>query len=185
MIVHLGGIVVANQQREFRNQLDALTKHIRKADIIRLVVIGIKHQHAARECVHNILAGLFHNHVTQEIGGNAAVTSEQFSELGKRVSIGQLSEKQQVGRLLKAEAISGNEAGDQVFDIDAAVEQFAGTGNERAVRQLLFRGDFGNLGQAGQNTVAVEVAQSALDAVGIVQRGVDPTVFTHFFRQRK
>ena len=61
---------------------------------------------------------------------------------------------------------------DQVIDIVAAVPEFALTGRLFAIDHL--EGiNARNIGNAGQDTFAVLVAQTPLDAVFVKQRGVD------------
>ena len=100
-------------------------------------------------------------------------TSSNSSSCGL---VGQLAEEQQVGGLLEAGLALGDEAVDEVVDLDAAVEQLAGRGHELVA---LGRGahDVADAGESGEHALAGLVAQAALDVVLDVEARVDRAAF--------
>ncbi len=79
-IVHVGLIAVNGKLREQRNHFDALAQHIFKRGVVRLFVIGVKRQHAARQGVHHVEARRLHDDVAHEIRRQGAVAEQQVFE---------------------------------------------------------------------------------------------------------
>lgn len=121
MIVAVCLIAVDGQQREQADELQTLPQHIGNAGIVCPVVVGIQRQHAPRQRIHHVLAGRLHDDVTHKAGGKGAVVGQQVRKGQKLCPGGKLPEQEQVGNLLKTEALLGDEAVDQLVDVDAAV----------------------------------------------------------------
>ena len=105
-------------------------------------------------------------------------TSDFFAELTtdqQELIINAFTDKQLI-ELLE------NSFADDIVDVVAAVIQLAVARNQLAVNQLVLL-DGRNIGQSGQNALAVKVAQTSFDVVFAVQIDVDLRVFLHLFRQ--
>ena len=164
-------VAVHRQHRENADELDALLQLGLQAAVADGIVVGGQRQHAAGQAVHQVLAGGFHDNVADEVGGQVAAFGQHTGEIGQLGGGGQIAHQQQVSGLLKAIALAA-QAADEIIDIVAAVPQLAFAGDLFAVA-LLKGVDAGNVGDAGQNALAVLVAQAALDAQLIKQRRVD------------
>ena len=86
-----------------------------------------------------------------------------------------LAKEQQVGGFFKAEPLFPDKAAHDLLHVDAPVVELALTGNGFAVHHLL-GDDVGDLGQAGEDTVAVQVAQAPFDLIAGVELGIDAAV---------
>ena len=94
-----------------------------------------------------------------------------------------MTDQQKVDDLLKAETVLGDKAADEVFDVDAAVAQFA-VAVFLAAHFLLGAVHRGDLGKTREHALAVRVAQTALDIVLAVQRRINTAVRAAERRQR-
>ena len=175
VVVAVRLIAVDREQRENRDELDALAQHVRHRDVVRRVIVGIHRQHAARERVHHVAAGRLHDDVAHEVCRQRPVKGklafEQLELFGRR----QLAEKQQIGRHLKSEAVVGGHAAHEILDVIAAVKKLTLARDACSVHDFM-RTNFRNVGQTCQHAVAVEIAQTALYVVLAVECGVDHTV---------
>ena len=96
---------------------------------------------------------------------------------------GQGAEEKQVGGLLKAEPPLLQRPRHQLLYIDAAVVELAVAGDLLPIHHF-FGDDVGDLGQARQNALAVEVAEAALDVVSHIVPRVNAAVLQGLGRQR-
>ena len=116
--------------------------------------------------------------------GNAFVRAEKPAEGIKLGAIRQSAEKQKIYSLFKAETIVRHKAVDKLADIYSAIIQLACARNERSVRLLLLCYYLGDLGKSGKNSVSADIAQSALNRVFIVERGVNLACLPCLFCKR-
>ena len=66
-IVVVGLISVNRQKRKYADQIQALAKYIRKRNIIRIIIIGVKGQHTSGKSIHNIPSRRFHYYITDKV----------------------------------------------------------------------------------------------------------------------
>ena len=105
------------------------------------------------------MAGGFHHHIPHEIAGQCAQIGQNRAEILQFLFTGQRAEQQKISGLFKSAAVIPHGAGYQIAHVNSAVQQLALAGNTLTV--LLFeRFDRGDVGQSGQHTFAVYVAQS-------------------------
>lgn len=116
---------VDRQYREQGNQLQALAQHVRNGGILRILVIGIKRQHASCHRVHDILTRRFHNNIAHKACRQRAVIVEQGSKFLELLLLRQLAEQEQVCNLFKAEAVVLDKTGDNLFHVVAPVKKLA------------------------------------------------------------
>ena len=178
LIVVVGVVAVDRQHREHADQLDALFQLGLQVGLADVVVIAGQRQHAARQRVHQVVAGRFHDNVAHKVGGQVAALHQAVLEGLKLVFIGQVAQQKQVGRFLKGVAFAA-QAADQVVHIVAAVPQLAVAGDFLAV-PVLERINAGNIRDARQHALAVLVAQAPFDVVLGEQRRFH-TVVVHAF----
>ena len=86
-----------------------------------------------------------------------------------------MSEQQQICDLLKSETVVRDESGRQLAYVVPAVIQFTRAGHLLPVDVLLGR-DLGYFRQTRQYAVAVQVAQTAVDLMLHIQRGINAVV---------
>ena len=154
MVIIVGVIAVNGQKREGCDQLQALTQHVINADIVCIVVVRIKCQHAARQRIHHIRARRFQNHITHKAWGQRAVAGEQLGEFIQLLLRRQVAEQQEVNGLFKAKALFFQKSGNNILNIHAAVKQLSFAGNGLPVH--LHGGlNFRNFRKPCQNAFAV------------------------------
>ena len=181
-VMVIGVVAVDRQQREHRNQLYALSEHIVDRGIVGVFVVAEQRQHTARDRVHHIVARRLEDHVAHKVLRQGPVAHQKLLEGLQLRHVGQLAEQQQIHDLFKAKAVIAVDTADDIVDVVAAVIQLAVARNQLAVNQLVLL-DGRNIGQSGQNALAVKVAQTSFDVVFAVQIDVDLRVFLHLFRQ--
>ena len=80
-VVVVGVIAVHRQQRKYRNQLNTLAQHVADGNIVSVLVIAEKRQHAARDGVHHILAGRFEDNVAHKVLRQRSVAHQQLFKI--------------------------------------------------------------------------------------------------------
>ena len=172
------------------DQVDALPQDVGQAQVLGVFIVAVHGQHASRHLVHQVGRRRVQDHIVGKAAGQFAVVLQQFAELGILVPCGQRAEQQQPDHFLKHKAVAGVGLGGQGIQIDAAVDQAAGDGHDGAVFLFVIANNVGHVGDTGQHTGAVQVAQATLDAHLVrqmrVQRGIMLYIFMaeqfQFFR---
>ena len=167
------------------NQVDALGQDVGQAQIIGVLVIAVHRKHAARHLIHNVGGGRVHDHVVRKALGQFAVLINQLAEPGILFLGGQCAKQQQPHHFLKHEAVVLVGFGGQSVNINAAVNQAARNGADGAFGQLFVTNNAGNIGNARQNTGAVRVAQTALNAKAVRNVGVKMLVVRNILIAQK
>jgi hypothetical protein len=178
-IVALYGKRVGHNGGHPGDELEGMEQLVLQGGVFRVVVVGIKGQDAPGQLVHNVLAGGLEDHVLGEVVGQGAVLGQNAAKSPQFLPLGQLPEQQQIGRLLKAEAVIGAEAGDDITDFDAPVKELALHGDLLAVLHIVAP-DVADLGHSRHHAGAVGVAQTPLDIPFLVIAGVDQVIFREF-----
>ena len=163
-IMPLGGKGVRRDERKTRNETDGLPQDVFQRGIIRAVVVGIEGENAAGKLVHDVAAGGLEDHVLGKPGGHAARAGHDVVEAPLPLLRGKRSEQQQIRDLLIAERAALLVGRDDILDADAAVIELAGHGDTLAVHHVIAL-HAADLADADQDTRAVRVAQTALDAL--------------------
>ena len=109
----------------------------------------------------------------------------QLAEPGILFLGGQCAKQQQPHHFLKHEAVVLVGFGGQSVNINAAVNQAARNGADGAFGQLFVTNNAGNIGNARQNTGAVRVAQTALNAKAVRNVGVKMLVVRNILIAQK
>ena len=177
VIVRIHLIAVGGEQGELRDELDALPEHIGDGDVVGVLVVAIKCEHAARDDVHHVRRRRLHDDVAYEALGQSAVGAEHLGEVRELLLVGERPEEQKIGGLLKAEALLVGESVHEVLDGDAAVEEFAGALHAVAVLVEVVGVDLADLGESRDDAGAVDVAQTALYVILLIKRRVDSAAF--------
>ena len=115
----------------------------------------------------------FGTEMTHEDAGELSGRFTAVYESNLRI---EAAEQQQPDRLLKDKTVVGVGFLYQTVNVDAAVDQSAGNRHNCAVRLLFITHNIAHVGQSGQNTGAVGVAQPSLDAQTLTVRGVNVIV---------
>ena len=178
-VVALHGEGVGHDGGAAGDELHGLTHLVFNAVVVRIAVIGVQGQHRAGQLVHHIMAGGGQNHVLGEPVGQSAVLRQDAGEALQLPPGGQRAQQQQIGGLLKTEAVLAHKAADQVLHIDAPVNQPAGHGGLLPVLDVVAL-DIADLGDSRQHAGAVGVAQPALYIEPLVKRWIDLVMFLKF-----
>ena len=160
------------KHREQGDELQGLAQHVRDGDVVAPVIIGIEGQDAAGQGIHHILAGRLHDNIPHKVGRERAVGSQKSRKVRELLFVRQAAKEQQIGDLFKAEALFGYEALYKLFDVQSAVVELSFTGDLLPVHGLVSL-DLADLGKAGQNTLAVDIAQPALYVIFRIQLRID------------
>ena len=164
------------------DQIDALVQDILQAQILGVLIIRVKAQHAALQLIHDIGRGGVHG--VHEAFRQGAVLCQDLTEIVQLLPVGQAAEQQQPNHLFKHKAVVAVGLVHDLVDVDAAVDQLAGSGDHMAFLILLITYNVADIGQASQNAGAVRVAQAALDAQTLTRLRVDVVIGHIFLTQR-
>ena len=163
------------------DQIDTLVQDILQAQILGVLIIRVKAQHAALQLIHDIGRGGVHG--VHEAFRQGAVLCQDLTEIVQLLPVGQTAEQQQPDHLFKHKAVIAVGLVHDLVDVHTAVDQLAGSGDHMAFLILLITHNVTDIGQASQNAGAVRVAQAALDAQPITRLRVDLCQFlTRFDR---
>ena len=108
---------------------------------------------------------------------------KQPAEMVQLLPVWELSKQKQVYGLFKTETFFFNKSADNVLDVHAAVIELSFAGNHLAVLDDIGM-DLGNFSQAGQDSLAVDVAEPSFHFVFAVELRIDRTVLHALFGQR-
>ena len=167
-VVPLGHVAVGGHRGHAGDQLDGLAQHVAQAHVVRVGVVGVHDQDAAGQLVHHVVAGRLEDHVLGEAVGQRPAFAHQGGELLQLPGGGQVAEQQQVAGLLETRTVLLLQAGDQVGDVDAAVDQAALVRDDVALVDDVAV-HVADLGEAHQHTGTVLVAQAPLHGVLLVE----------------
>ena len=120
-----------------------------------------------------------HDDVAHKALGKGTVCGEQSRELLELGFGRQFADEEQIDRLLKAVAMLGGDAFDQIADIDTTVAQLT-VAILFGAFFLLGAVDRGNFGKAGKNALTRLVTQAAFDIVFDVLVSLNVVVFNTF-----
>ena len=174
-------ISVDHHRGQLGNQVDALAQDVGQAVVLGVLIVTVHGQHAARHLVHQVGGRGVQNHIVGKALGQLTVVLQQLAEFGILLLRGQRAEQQQPDDLLKHKAVMGVGLGGQRVNVDAAVDQPARNGHNRAVLLFIVTDNVGHVRDTGQHTGAVQIAQAALDAHLVRQMWVQRGVMLHIF----
>ena len=171
-LVEVRLVGVDGEHRHLGDEVQALAQHVACRGVVGARVERVQAEHPAHHRVHDVAARHPQDPVVDERARHLAHLREVRVELVELRRGGQLAEKEEVRGLLEAVLALGDEAVDEVLDLDAAVEQPPGSGNQLVA---FGRGadDVADPRETGEHALAGLVAQAALD---VVLRGVEPRV---------
>ena len=168
-VVPLHRVGVGYDGREIADELHRLQKHVVNGRVVRVGIVGVQAQHAARQLVHDVVAGVAHDHALGEPLRQLPRLVHDLVEVGQLASGGQIAHQQQVGHLLEAEGARRAVRLHDVRQLDAPVVQTARRGEALAVlHQIALHA--AHLGDAHQHAGAVAVAQTQLHVAPVVIR---------------
>ena len=168
-VVALHRVGIGHNGREIANELDGLQQHIVDGGVVRVRIVGIQAQHAAGQFVHDIVAGVPHDHALGKALGQLAGLVHDLVEVGQLALGGQITHQQQVGYLLEAEGAGLAVGLHDVGELDAAVVQLAGSGNTLPVLHQIAL-NTAHLGHTHQNARAIVIPQAQLYIAPVVIR---------------
>ena len=172
-IMALHSVGIGNDRREAADELDRLQKQVLDGGAVRIRIVGIQAQHAARQLVHHVAAGVTHDHALGKAVRQLARLTHDAVEAGKLILRGQIAHKQQIRYLLEAESAGLAVRLDNIVQLDAAIIQPPGGGHSLAVLQqvALYAADLGDADQHA-GTVAVTQAFFDLAVIKLVANGI-------------
>ena len=173
-IVALDNVSVRNDDGETGDQLDGLAHHVFHGQTVRIGVAGVERQHRTPQLVHDVVAGIFEDHVLSEVLRQRGVGVQNGVEHLILLARGELAQQQKVGDLGEAEALFADVGVHKVGQVVAAVDQAALHGDAVTVNDAVAE-DVADLGAADHDAGAVVVSQAALD-VAVFPRLVDQRV---------
>ena len=183
VVVGLRAVRVGGDRRERGDQPHGLAEVRLEVEGVGVLVVGVGGQHRARDGVHQVLAGGADDGLLLEAVGQAAILGEDLLPVGKLLLGREPAEQEQVGAFLEAEPVVLLAAAHQVHHVEASVEQLAWHGLLLAFGHNVAV-HVADAGEAHQHASAVGIAQTPLNAVLVVQRGVDRVHFPHVFCAR-
>ena len=166
MVVRL--IRVHREQGEQRYELEALSEHVVDAQVHDVVIVRSEGQHGLGERVHEVLARSLEDNVAHEVLGQHARVGQKLHKVVKLILSGELREQQQIHYLFKTVASVGDTAADDVDHVDPAIKELAVGGDGLSVHDLVLA-YLADVGESGENALAVEVAQTDVDIILLVQ----------------
>ena len=140
--------------RDRCNELQTLTQYIWYRSVVRSIVIGIQGQHTAGKGVHHVRARRVHNNSAHNARWQSTVVCKQFLKMFELFMVRQVAEQQEIGGLFKAKPFFADKPPYNLFNVYAALIQFAFAGNLFAVYNFVGN-NIGNFSQTGQYAVAV------------------------------
>ena len=170
MVVHT--VAIGGNHREAGNELQALTHHIGEGGIVGMVIVGVEGEHRAREAIHHVVGWGLHNNIAHKAVWERAVIIELLREETQAAGARQLASEEEVGDFLKTVAFFLNNAAHQILHIVAAVVEMALARHTLAINRFVSL-YVGHLGDASHNTMAIDVAQTALDIVFFIKLRVN------------
>ena len=163
------------------NEVDALVQDVLQAQVLGVLIVGIQTQHTTLQLVHHV--GRRRVHGVHEAIGQCAVLGQQRTEIVQLGLGGQTAEQQQPDDLLKDEAVVAVGFFHDLLDVDTAVDQLAGDGDDMPLLVLFVADDVAHVGQACQHTGAIRIAQAALDPQPLTGLRVDVVVGNVLFAE--
>ena len=163
----LDGVGVGHDGGEGPDEPHRLEQQVFHRGVVRIVVVGIQGQHAPGQLVHNIPAGMLHDHVLGKAVGQLLGLVHDLVEVGHLSLGGQVAHEQQEGHLFKAEGVCLPVGLHDLVELNAPVVQLAGHGHPDAVLDhVALNGT--HLGDADGHAGAVAVAQAPLHISPVV-----------------
>ena len=132
VVVAVGLVAVDGQHGEHADQPHALLQDVLDGAVGHVGVVGRQSEDALGYRVHDVLAVGLHDHVPDECGGELPVLGEHIPEVIKLLCGGEISEQEEVRRLLVAEPAVGT-ALYHLHDVVASVPETALAGGPDAV----------------------------------------------------
>ena len=163
------------------DQIDTLAQDVLQTQILGVLIIRVKAQHAALQLIHDIGRGGVHG--VHEAFRQGAVLCQDLTEIVQLLPVGQTAEQQQPDHLFKHKAVIAVGLVHDLVDVHTAVDQLAGSGDHMAFLILFIAHNVADVGQAGQHTSAIRVAQAALDPQTLARLRIDVVVGNIFLTQ--
>ena len=138
-----------------------------QGDVVRVVIVGVEGQDAAGQLVHDVPAGVLHDHVLGESGGQLPGPVHDLVEAVQLPLGGEEAHEQQEGHLLKAKGARLPVGLHDFVEFDAAVVQLSGYRDTDAVLNHVAQHGT-HPGHANGHAGAVAVAQAPLHVFPVV-----------------
>ena len=177
--VMLHRVGVRHDGGEAPDELDGLAHHVFHGGVVGVVVVGVEHQNAALQLIHDVLGGCFQDHILKKAVGQGAGRGQNGVEVLKLVLGGELAEQQEIGHLFIAEGAQTAVHVQDLVDVDAPVIEPARNGNLLIVPEVVAL-YAAHPGDAGHDAGAVRVPQAPLHRVRGIVTGVDAVFVFHF-----
>ena len=173
VVVTVCPVGIDGEHRELCNELNTLAQHVGNVHVVRVGIIAVEIQNAARQHVHHVFRRRLHDYVAYKVARQHAEFRKHFTKVFKFRSVRQFSEQQKINRLFKTEPVLCYAVFYEVLYVVALVAQNSGDLRPLSVF-FLPRSDFGNFGEPAQNALAVALPESALHVVLCIKSGVYP-----------
>ena len=166
-IVALDGVGVGDDGGEGADEPHRLQQQVFDGGVVGIRVIGVEREDAAGQLVHDVLAGVVHDHALGEALGELAGLIHDVLEVIQLGPGGEIPHEQQIRDLLIAERSRFPVGAHDVIQVDAAVVQPAGRGDALAILNevALHAAD---LRHADEHAGAVAVAQATLHVAAVI-----------------
>ena len=158
------------------NERNALAHDIGQRQLVRVIVVRIQRQHAARHFVHDIGAGRLHNHVFHKIFRQLAELLQRAAKACKLALRGQRAKQQQPDDLFEHKAVFLIGCLHNAFYVDAAVNKLAVRRGAQAIHHFIAH-YVAHIRKPCQHARSVRVAQAPLHAKALAFLGVYEVIF--------
>ena len=165
-VMALHRVGVGHDAGEGPHQLHRLEQDIVQGGVVRVFIIGVEGQHAPGQLVHDIPAGIFHNHVLGEAVGQLPRPVHDLIETVQFPPGGQIAHEQQIGHLFKAKGPRLPVGLHDLIELNAPVIQLAGYRNADTVLNHVPQHRT-HPGDADGHAGSVAVSQAPLDVPSV------------------
>ena len=155
---------VGDDGREAGDELDGLPHEVVSRDVVGIGVKCVHLQDAAGEDIHDV-AALEVDDVDEHLVVEGHIVIDELAEGRQFLLVGQFAREDEVGYLLKSEALFLEQRRHEVVELVSSVEELALNGHESLVRVDIVAYDIADIGEADEDACAVLITQAPLDAV--------------------
>ncbi len=166
-VVPLDGISVGYNAGKGSDELHRLEQDVVQRGVVGVLVVGVQRQHAAGQLVHDVPAGVLHDHVFRKAVGQLSCAVHDLVEAVQLTVGGQIAHEQQVGDLFIAKGPGLAVGLDDLRKLNAAVIQLAGDGDPHAVFDHVAQNG-ADAGHADGHAGAVGVSQTQLQVTSVI-----------------
>jgi len=179
VLVHVCLEAVDRHQRHRGDHIEALAEQGRHRDVVGVDITRVQGEDTTRHGVHDVAARHPEQRVVDEVPRQVPSLGKLILETPQLLSVGQLPEEDQIGRLLESEPPLIEKAAHEVVDADTTIDELAW---HRDVGVALRGGahHITDLRETGKDALARDVPEAALHVVlRVLVRVHDTVVVSH------